>query len=765
MNASPSNQLPGLPRLVFRIGFAGNKALSGNTTPLGNKLHEVFTVITRRICEIAPEPPHITSSQPDPVIRNYYSKENALVRLVTGLCEGADELAADRFLDLKNHPVCDKHVETRLAAVVPFELDVYQRSRPATYHATFAQLASQCEYIVVLDGRYEKPDPDTEFAKNCRNRAYRGQSKILLRNADILVAVADVKQDARPGGTIETIREALTINMPVVFINADTCDVRIVEPAEDPALALSELSIPTVNWEKDLRRWITDIVTTKDVELSDSDKDESSRSGMELLNIYFNRNDLPPHQQHVATMAETRQGAFASLRKSFAGMLGSFCPDRDKVWDKRMKQFQPSLKFDEDPETAALSRWRKRATKLNYHYSNLYRGTFLLNYRLAWFAVALAALGMFSMGAGQHGPIGDLLEKWIHGGDSEAGAAQSSKLVLSFVLVVGLVKLMILGLIFVFTKEANNDRWNEKAVDFRYIAERLRAMYYLPRLGSFRAPSATLSEMTSRAVRQSAIDWLFGAIERSVSPAELDTATDEELAFGGIQCKIRVIRVDAVSALSYVKDRWVKAQAIYHDKTSIGMSRLYEYLENWSRALNILVVLIVILDGLIVIYKISKPPGPGGEMLFVATLILMGCTAIIPAIVSSLNGVAAQTECRRLAERSAVMRTILRGRDPREKRSHDWRQRLKNSWRAMFSDYAAENDELKARVVTPSSEVGRWAEAQRMHQKIIEAHGNPTLDPKAWAPQALHTTERVAQVFVQEVSEWSVLYAKEVPEV
>ena len=41
---------------------------------------------------------------------------------------------------------------------------------------------------------------------------------------------------------------------------------------------------------------------------------------------------------------------------------------------------------------------------------------------------------------------------------------------------------------------------------------------------------------------------------------------------------------------------------------------------------------------------------------------------------------------------------------------------------------------------------------------------DPTTDPASWTPEVLRLAESVADVFVQEVAEWSVLYAKEIPE-
>lgn len=46
----------------------------------------------------------------------------------------------------------------------------------------------------------------------------------------------------------------------------------------------------------------------------------------------------------------------------------------------------------------------------------------------------------------------------------------------------------LLILLWANTRKANLGRWVDRAVDYRYIAERLRALHYLPLAGSWRPP-------------------------------------------------------------------------------------------------------------------------------------------------------------------------------------------------------------------------------------------------------------------------------------
>jgi hypothetical protein len=142
--------------------------------------------------------------------------------------------------------------------------------------------------------------------------------------------------------------------------------------------------------------------------------------------------------------------------------------------------------------------------------------------------------------------------------------------------------------------------------------------------------------------------------------------------------------------------------------------------------------------------------------------------AVLPAIVASLNGIRFQSECRRLAERSAVIRTILQGR-VRHPASLPpagvWRSFV--AWlgrrRAGFRRLLPWLSRMEPGHV-PDPTGSKLAGADRLISRIATATSNPATDPASWTPEVLRFAESVADVFVQEVAEWSVLYAKEVAE-
>src|SRR5436853_3243049 len=126
-------------------------------------------------------------------------------------------------------------------------------------------------------------------------------------------------------------------------------------------------------------------------------------------------------------------------------------------------------------------------------------------------------------------------------------------------------------------------------------------MFYLTRLGSFQPPAAARPQYgPRRAIPQSAVDWLFDAITRAISPAQLEFARKEliEGEGGTLHVEVPVIRLDAetlskevrvpwVNALLRdVRDRWVEGQADYHNRTARTMHRMYTFLRKLGSGLS-----------------------------------------------------------------------------------------------------------------------------------------------------------------------------------
>jgi hypothetical protein len=694
------NWLPEPPRLVLRVGFAGNRRLPTDVS--GEHLTEALTEIFRALAEplVAIAQDTGSSGCAQPRFSRFYSRQPPLLRLVTGLAEGADAFAA-RALDRMQEPqAVDSPVKTELAGVLPFNLASYRDSRTVEFRSEFDEHAARCSYILTLDGVYDRPVPDTDAARRRRARAYRAQSAVLLRQCDLLVAVMNPEEVGQAGGTLETVSSALTFDLPVILVDARSRRLRLLEPKQRFAAALEEDAAEL----RDRRTAVHELVTSI---LGDSDAASGAETepnghhghGERLLEEFF-------HGANPPSLAATADGK-AKRQTSL----------RERCWSSFEKRFRPRDLPEPRPDTRLepYATWRSRATALNYHYSGLYRGAFLLNYALAVCAVTLAALSLVLLG---------------FAGSSGSGAHMSTPL-LAALIILGGMKLWIVIWIYDNTHQANHGGWNDKAVDYRYLAERLRAMFYLPRIGSMRAPAAFPARYASRVVRQSAVDWLFDVITRSIAFDQIDLARKERVRAnnGGIY-EATIVCLDPARLLEDVRDSWIREQAVYHDRTARTMGALHTFVAKWGGWLSRGVIWIVVADIVILASDLLHLlPMWAAATMHGFTPWLMFLAALLPAAVAGLNGIRFQSECRRLAERSAVIRTILRGRD--------------------------RSDGVRG---------GRWAEADRLAAEIARARIRPDTDPAAWAADVLDLTERVAGDFVQEVGEWSALYAKEVPE-
>ena len=306
---------------------------------------------------------------------------------------------------------------------------------------------------------------------------------------------------------------------------------------------------------------------------------------------------------------------------------------------------------------------------MSYHYAGLYRGAFLLNYALAVVAVTLAAASLSLLGTaaltGPVAPITNVVQATDHG-RAAAPDATAPGWLLPTLLILTVAKLSILIFIARNTRQANDEKWNDRAVDYRYLAERLRGMFYLPLAGSHQPPAASPPQFASRAVRQSVVDWLFDSLIRAISPEDLADAQRREIpgydGSGTVTVK-KLLTLRPLAVVEKVRDAWIGEQTKYHERNAHTMHALHHAAERTAVCLGWTVIVIVILDLLVI----------GGELLHLlphaweslaklATLWLIFVSAVLPAVVAALGGFRFQSECQRLAERSAVMRVILAGR-------------------------------------------------------------------------------------------------------
>lgn len=710
------------PRLVLRLGFAGRQSLTdAEDARLTGSLSNVLGILGHRLASLTPGIP--VEAGLEPKVSEFYSRECPLLRIVTGLCQGSDAVAgrairdvtiqADDGEDCECETAC---LETELAAVLPFDVKTYRDSRPPEFREEFDRQLASCAWVIELDGIYDKPDPDTKLAKHRRSRGYRAQAAFLLRQSDIFIAAANPDDVGKAGGTLETVRAALAFELPVVFIHTgkDSENVYLLEPEDDFDSVLAGDPIDENTMRETLRNWVTQLTADPDSGLDPSA--HSQEAGI---------------KSREATLEEYFEDT-TKLEKDSRKPLFRF---RKWAWSWFESHFRIGERPKSDQPLEPYLKYRKRATALNYHYSGLYRGAFLLNYTLAVLAVTIAAGSLALLGIDEHSPnvesIANLAEASGHAAAADS-AGHGPAWLLPVLLGLTVIKLSFVAFISRNTRQANRQNWNDRAVDYRYLAERLRAMFYLPLAGSYQPPAAAPPQFASRVVRQSAVDWLFDAIVRASSPADTPGAIMKEFPSQDGKTNVivpKLITLNPSGVAAQVRDGWIGEQVKYHEQNARTMHGLHHRMEKTAEFLGWTVVVVVVLDLLII----------GGEVLHLlphglvpfataATPWLVFVSAVLPAVIAALGGIRFQSECQRLSERSAVMRVMLKGRSDAKK----------------------------------GEEGGRWKFADSVADRIEKAKADPNTDPGSWSHDVLRLTELVATDFVQEAAEWSVLYAKEV---
>lgn len=190
------------PRFAFRLGVTGPRNLPpAARDQLRPRIDALLASIEGSAVTAHKDPQALHDTAQPP-----------LLRLITPLAEGADQLVAEVALARG----------WRIEAVLPFAAEEYRQdfAHPATPGTTPAEclagfdrlLAAAGSNVLVLDG-------DRAAAA----RSYEAAGRTVVRNCDLLIAIWDGgdEEPAKRGGTAETVRFAARYGPPVWWLRAD----------------------------------------------------------------------------------------------------------------------------------------------------------------------------------------------------------------------------------------------------------------------------------------------------------------------------------------------------------------------------------------------------------------------------------------------------------------------------------------------------------------------------------------------------------------
>lgn len=212
--------------------------------------------------------------------------------------------------------------------------------------------------------------------------------------------------------------------------------------------------------------------------------------------------------------------------------------------------------------------------------------------------------------------------------------------------IIALTEIAAIALIVYVHWRARRARWHDRWLDYRLLAELLRSMRYLAPLAGA-APSSRLPAVhAANDPRGSWTYWLFRAIVRG-APLAVKKHPDPPAL--GLRRETAVYYFPPEyldECLRRVREDWVPDQINHHGQTSARMGRTHERLEaamHGAFALALGCVVVYVLARVFDAYDVS-----GEKWLKLAAVVL-------PALALCLAGFRDQLECRRLHGRSATM--------------------------------------------------------------------------------------------------------------
>jgi Protein of unknown function (DUF4231) len=446
-----------------------------------------------------------------------------------------------------------------LQCPLPFDRTEYEKDfdTPESRDAYHVMLA-KATAVLELDGSRETVRREQE--------AYEAVGRMVLRQCDVLIAIWDGKEAEAKGGTGQIVEEAALLDIPTVWIQS--C------PPHDAYLR----------------------VRKADGRIQDVGLHELPTRLSQLL--------LPPASPspdlRQAYFLETqRHRTLGFLFKAVRDLIAAGRPGRlewrlqdfeDATRAEWQQIWQVSPGFPQTVIEQINARFRSHyawADKLADYYANLYRSSFVANYLMGGLAVLFALLAYVSPG----------YEKvWIW------------------------LELILILCIIINTSLGTRQRWHERWIDYRLLAEQLRQMRFLAPLGralpSFRVPAHYAQANPSNTW----VNWHFRAIAR---------------AAGMVNARLDPSYLEAYRQL--LTEHEIQSQVAYHRDNAHRSHTIHRRLHMLGYGLFFLT------SGACVLHLWSH------------SLWLTFFAAVFPAFGAAAYGIRSHGEFQRIAERSEAM--------------------------------------------------------------------------------------------------------------
>ncbi|MBA3812323.1 MAG: hypothetical protein H0X27_11905 [Caulobacteraceae bacterium] len=593
---------PRLP-IVFRVGVVGHRP---DRLPQDNGgLEAVRARLAQALGAVADA---VADFEKNPDARFYAAGEAPCLRANSPLAEGADRLFAEEALRLGYELCC----------IMPFAQAEYEQdfqsasSFESDSLARFKALLTQAAAIggltrFQLDGRRDRHD-----------EAYEAAGCVVLNQSDLLVAVWDGGASRGTGGTVDTLRQALDLGVPTLWIDSRAPHGwKLLRRSEDLDCVDSEGNC---------------VAAPIDIEPAEDER----RLRDALLEVVKAELGLPPPESAEDT-TRARLGDYNAERKPRWNLAFIWKLSRDflggaglRLPPLRVPDFVDQIRAEwpvlNDPTadgcpqpTPAIS-WINAALRSRYawadkladRYADAHRSAFVWSSLLAAGAVLTALLPVAAHF--QHRPF----------------------LTAAFVVVDAVILIFMVAIPYLARKR----RWHQRWTEYRVLAELIRELRILIPLGRGRPlPRAATHLANYGDPTRSWMYWRMRAIARAVGlpDARVDGAYIREQ----LEHLLDFIGVASDTGIA------ARGQLGFHEVNCQRMSTIHHRLHRWALTLFGVTIAGVVLNWLL-------PMVAPLDMAFVTPWLIL-ISVFLPALGAALASINNQGEFARLQKRSRAM--------------------------------------------------------------------------------------------------------------
>lgn len=504
----------------------------------------------------------------------YYDAKDPLIRVVTPLADGADSMAAKVALD---HAF-------ELSAPIPFHKQEYENDFSGETRTELHKFLGDATSVFELDGG--------RATERDESASYLAAGYMTLKQSDILVAVWDGEGARGVGGTGMIVEAAIQQGIPVIWVHSNE--------SQEPCLLSEELTCDKPLSEVEhivLQELLPPFLRARDQD------DPDALVEREAVEVFLHEEERRANYGIFYRLLES--GLALKFPRGLGVKKPEYLPRTIQMY-KDMSSKLPSA----DPrafaqmEEVLLERFAW-ADNLALHYADIYRSSYSMNYLLSAVAVFLALFELIT---------GGWKSVWI-----------------SFEVVT------ILAVLFI-TLGGKRNRWHEKWIDYRQLAEQLRHLRYLFLSGGQSRDSRSAQQSENALGNHSWVQWYY-------------QATVRELGMANAECT-KEFRAELTK--SYVDDE-LDPQISYHAAKSETLERMEHALHKVGEYLFGATLAICL--GFLALLMISKVDDTGTTYAIIKAFkgwVTMA-TAFFPALGAATFGIRVQGEFNSTANRSQAM--------------------------------------------------------------------------------------------------------------